>query len=81
MRRVSRCAEAVCSSKDNTVVLTAGKVFHLAAQHIYITVMRAGIWYHMNQFYNDHDLSVAFVWVTTASMLTQARCYHAFLRA
>ena len=34
---------------------------------------RTGIWYHLNQFYDDHGLSIAFVWVTTASMLTQAR--------
>ena len=37
-------------------------------------VMCAGIWYHMNQFYNDRDLSVSYTWVSTASVLAQARC-------
>ena len=37
-------------------------------------MMRAGIWYHMNQFYNDRDLSVSYTWVSTASVLAQARC-------
>lgn len=31
----------------------------------------AGIWYHMNQFYSDRDLSVSYTWVSTASVLAQ----------
>ena len=33
--------------------------------------LHAGIWYHMNQFYSDRDLSVSYTWVSTASVLAQ----------
>ena len=31
----------------------------------------AGIWYHMNQFYSEQELSVAYTWVSTAATLAQ----------
>ena len=35
------------------------------------SAMLVGIWYHMNQFYSDRDLSVSYTWVSTASVLAQ----------